>query len=101
MSKQVGFIEANKLAFTQITDYKSKSGRSEFWWYFLGSIVISAIASCIPVVGAIVGIILFFAGLALMVRRLHDLSMSGWWVLIGLTGIGALVLLVLAAMPSK
>ena len=31
--------------------------------------------------------------LAVTVRRLHDMDKSGWWILLGFTGIGALVLL--------
>jgi uncharacterized membrane protein YhaH (DUF805 family) len=39
---------------------------------------------------------LFFLipSLAVSVRRLHDSDRSGWWILLGLTGIGSLVLLV-------
>jgi uncharacterized membrane protein YhaH (DUF805 family) len=33
-------------------------------------------------------------GIAVSVRRLHDRDYSGWWFLIVLTGIGAIVLLV-------
>ena len=32
--------------------------------------------------------------LAVAVRRLHDSDKSGWWILLGLTGIGGLVLLI-------
>jgi len=32
-------------------------------------------------------------GIAVGVRRLHDVGRSGWWMLIALTGIGAFVLL--------
>ncbi len=32
--------------------------------------------------------------LAVSVRRLHDRDMSGWWILIGLTGIGSLILFI-------
>ena len=37
---------------------------------------------------------LFLPSLALAVRRLHDGDRSGWWLLLGLTVIGGLVLLV-------
>jgi uncharacterized membrane protein YhaH (DUF805 family) len=33
-------------------------------------------------------------GLAIGIRRLHDLDTSGWWTLVALTGVGAIVLLV-------
>ncbi len=39
-------------------------------------------------------IYLGLVGLALLVRRLHDTDMSGWWVLIGLVPFGALTLLI-------
>jgi uncharacterized membrane protein YhaH (DUF805 family) len=32
--------------------------------------------------------------LAVSVRRLHDSDKSGWWILLGLTGVGSLVLLI-------
>lgn len=37
---------------------------------------------------------LFLPSLAVSVRRLHDGDRSGWWLLLGLTGIGGLVLFV-------
>lgn len=36
----------------------------------------------------------FLPSLAVTVRRLHDSDKSGWWILLGLTGIGSLVLLI-------
>ena len=43
----------------------------------------------------IAGLALFLPSLAVQVRRLHDSDKSGWWVLLGLTGIGSLILLIL------
>jgi uncharacterized membrane protein YhaH (DUF805 family) len=42
----------------------------------------------------IASLALFLPSLAVSVRRLHDSDKSGWWLLIGLTGIGGLVLLI-------
>lgn len=47
----------------------------------LGVIAVTALATLLP-------------GLAVQVRRLHDSNRTGWWLLIGLTGIGGLVLLI-------
>ena len=44
---------------------------------------------------AIAALGLFLPSLAVQVRRLHDSDKSGWWVLLGLTGIGSLVLLIM------
>lgn len=46
-------------------------------------------------------LLLLLPSLAVSARRLHDIGMSGWWLLLSLTGVGGLVLLVLWAMPSK
>ena len=37
---------------------------------------------------------IFLPSLAVAVRRLHDSDKRGWWLLLGLTGIGGLVLLI-------
>ncbi|MCG2840345.1 DUF805 domain-containing protein [Sandaracinobacter sp. RS1-74] len=42
----------------------------------------------------LVGLGVLLPGLAVQVRRLHDSGKSGWWLLLGLTGIGGLVLLI-------
>ena len=42
----------------------------------------------------VVYVVLFFVGLALAVRRLHDTDRSGWWYLISLVPFGSIVLLV-------
>ena len=39
-------------------------------------------------------------GLAVLIRRLHDVNRSGWWGLLILTGIGLLALLYWAVQPS-
>ena len=39
-------------------------------------------------------------GLAVSVRRLHDVNRSGWWLLLILTGVGILALLYWAVQPS-
>ena len=45
---------------------------------------------------------LLLPGLAVGIRRLHDIGRSGWWILIALVPfIGAIVLLVFALQPSE
>jgi uncharacterized membrane protein YhaH (DUF805 family) len=43
----------------------------------------------------------FLPTLAVSVRRLHDIGLSGWWYLIVLVPFGALVLTVLAIIDSQ
>jgi uncharacterized membrane protein YhaH (DUF805 family) len=39
---------------------------------------------------------LFLPSLAVTVRRIHDSGNSGWWILLGLTAVGSLVILIFA-----
>ena len=56
---------------------------------------VSTTASMVPAtIIVIAAIALFLPSLAVSVRRLHDSDKSGWWLLLGLTGIGGFVLLI-------
>lgn len=41
-------------------------------------------------------LLLFLPSLAVTVRRIHDSGNSGWWILLGLTAVGGIVILVFA-----
>ena len=52
-------------------------------------------------IGSIAAICLALIGLSLLVRRLHDIDKSGWWVLIGLVPFaGPIVLLVFSLLEG-
>ena len=75
--------------------------RMEFWMFSLFYAIISTILSLIDLTltaGILTGIfqlVMVIPGLAVSVRRLHDINKSGWWVLIGLIPIvGFIVLLI-------
>ncbi|MEO1492852.1 MAG: DUF805 domain-containing protein [Pseudomonadota bacterium] len=105
----MGFAEAVKMALMQrFADFQGRSRRSEYWWFFLfqflfslvGQILIGVLAAAIPIVGGILGIVFLIAiiamiipGIAVSIRRLHDLDKSGWWLLIGLIPLAGLILL--------
>lgn len=105
----MGFMEAVKMAlFQRFVDFQGRSRRSEYWWFFLfqflfsivGQIVIGILAAAIPILGAVLGIVFLIAllalilpGIAVSIRRLHDLDKSGWWLLIGLIPLAGLILL--------
>ena len=92
----MNIIEATKLFFVRYADFKGRSRRSEYWWASLSLAVIGAI------VGAILGNLSFIwslavlvPGIAINVRRLHDIGKSGWYYLIGLIPlVGGIILLV-------
>jgi uncharacterized membrane protein YhaH (DUF805 family) len=88
--------------------FQGRSGRAEFWWYFLASFIIGivfnilvAIAGIFWVLYVIYGLAVLIPGLAVAVRRLHDTDKTGWWLLIGLVPfVGIIVLIVLWAMEG-
>ena len=89
------------LALTKFSQFDGRSRRAEFWGFFLIAMLISIVASKWDGVlfnnsdffEGMVKLIFFIPFLAVGARRLHDTGRSGWWQLIGLTGIGWLVLL--------
>lgn len=52
------------------------------------------------VLGALVALSLLLPLVSLIVRRLHDVGRSGWWLSLALTGVGNILLLWWLAMPS-
>jgi uncharacterized membrane protein YhaH (DUF805 family) len=95
-------------------DFSGRARRSEYWYFFLFTIIVGFVAGIIDsilgtrgtaggtgLVGAITSLALLLPGLGVAVRRLHDTGRSGWWLLIGLVPIvGAIVLLVFFVQDS-
>lgn len=80
-----------KVVFENYGNFKGRARRSEYWWFFLGNIIISyglqilAIASEIAVLGiisTIYSLAVLIPGIAAGVRRMHDVGKSGWFLLI-------------------
>ena len=87
----VSFGDAISIAFSKYADFSGRARRSEFWWYSLFNFLMMMIP--------IVNLIWFFAGiipgLAISVRRLHDLGKSGWNMLFMLIPfVGSILLLI-------
>ena len=80
----VEFIPAIRLAFRNYFKFSGRSRRSEYWWFFLLTQIVSIIGN-IPIVGWIIGIIgglaVIIPGISITTRRLHDIGRSGWWQL--------------------
>lgn len=79
--------------------FSGRARRKEYWMFLLCNIVISFAIGIIGglfnvgFIGAIYALATFIPGIAVTVRRLHDIGRSGWWifvVLIPLIGIIAM-----------
>ena len=103
VNPQPGFFEAIGMAFSRWTDIRSRSRRSEYWWFslfiflymlvivFMIAIFSGAIISMTNdirtmVLFTICGVLLLALPVTiphctLTVRRLHDCGQSGYWVL--------------------
>ena len=106
-------VEAVKSAYRNSLTFSGRAIRSEYWWWFLLQIAVSVVIMILEGGGTSVTteagyfwhynagplqwfwvLINLLPGLAVSVRRLHDLDKSGWWLLLGLIPfVGAIILL--------
>ena len=106
------FIPSVKDAFNKYGTFSGRSSRSQYWWFFLFSIMAGLFFSILDF--AILGVdatstdpnepigwfnllwslFLIIPSLALASRRLHDVNKSGWWQLLYITIIGIILLLI-------
>ena len=110
----VGFIDAIKLAFQNIFEYKGRASRSAYWWFALaeligwvGVVILAVIFAAVhvPVLSILLylaaAVAAFLLGLSLTIRRLDDQDKSGFWYLIGFVPfIGGIWLLILTVMEG-
>jgi len=99
----MNFIQAVESGFRNYVNGGGRASRSEYWYWTLFAIIVGVVAAIIDLlafptagwdpVGTITSIGLFLPGLAVSIRRLHDIDRSGYWVLIALTVIGILLLI--------
>jgi uncharacterized membrane protein YhaH (DUF805 family) len=91
-----------RVVLERYAQFTGRSGRAEFWWYFLAALIIGivfnvliAIASAFWIIYVIYGLAVLIPGIAVGIRRLHDTDKTGWWLLIGLVPfVGIIVLIV-------
>jgi uncharacterized membrane protein YhaH (DUF805 family) len=77
----MSFVVAIQSGFRNYAKFRGRATRSEYWWFFLFTVLAQSVASSIDEnFGNIVGLAVFLPGLAVHVRRMHDTGRSGWWV---------------------
>jgi len=109
--RRLNLGEAVSSVFSKYATFRGRAPRSEYWWWVLFTLLLNAATSFLDAglfgtiglvhydgeptftpLTSLVGIALILPSLAVGARRFHDLDRSGWWLLLGLTGIGALVI---------
>ena len=89
-------------------NFSGRAGRSEFWWYVLANAIISVVLDLLENVADVFGVVstvywlaVLIPGVAVGVRRLHDIGKKGPWLLIVFIPlVGFLVLIYWAVQDS-
>ena len=72
--------------------FSGRASRSEYWFWVLFTMIVSFVTGIMDgfifgsefgtgTISNIAAVIYFLPGLAVWVRRLHDVGKSGWWIL--------------------
>jgi uncharacterized membrane protein YhaH (DUF805 family) len=85
-------------------DFDGRARRKEYWMFALINMIISIVLTFggrsigAEWIGSLYSLAVLVPGIAVAVRRLHDIGKSGWWLLIALIPlVGAIWLIVLLA----
>lgn len=62
--------------------FEGRIDNKNFFFYAVASFVISMVLGMIPVIGWILSLALAVLGIGVMIRRFHDISVTGWATLI-------------------
>ena len=83
----MSFGGAIRAGFSKYATFSGRASRSEFWWWYLFSCLVS-----MTYIGVFVVMI---PSIAMTVRRLHDIGKSGWFCFIGCIPIVGLVFMII------
>jgi len=95
---------------SQYIGFSGRASRSEYWiWWGFMVVVFVAIGALAllfgstgSIVAGLVGLVFFLPNLAVMVRRLHDIGRSGFWLLlVFIPFIGGLIIFVFMLLDSQ
>ena len=78
----MSFTDSIKTCFQKYIDFNGRASRSEFWWFFLFTLLVRIVTTWIPGLGFIITLALLLPSLSVTARRLHDTNRTGWWMLL-------------------
>jgi uncharacterized membrane protein YhaH (DUF805 family) len=108
---QLGFTGAITAALAKYTDIQGRASRREYWYFTLFLVVASLTTLGMDLgiwrsmtftpFNAMFAFLTIIPGLAVSIRRLHDIGRSGWWLLIvGVPLAGAVMFVYWACLPG-
>lgn len=105
----MSFTDAISDGLSKYVTFTGRSSRAAYWWFYLFGLIVLIAALIIdyaigtyPIIYLLTTLALLLPNLAVLVRRLHDVGRSGWWLLIALVPlVGAIVLLVFTLQGSE
>jgi uncharacterized membrane protein YhaH (DUF805 family) len=72
----------------QYADFNGRARRQEYWMFVVFNIIFSIVAGALDAafgswgaIAGLYGLVVLIPGLAVSVRRLHDIGKSGWMLL--------------------
>lgn len=104
----MNFRQAVASGFTKYATFGGRAARSEYWYWTLFTVLGSMITLVLDIVifglpspgmqgvtpvNIVFSLATLLPGIAVLIRRLHDVDRSGWWSLIPLTIIGIIPLI--------
>jgi uncharacterized membrane protein YhaH (DUF805 family) len=79
-----------KVVFENYANFTGRARRSEYWYFVLGSAIISFTINILTALlspklvflGIVYSLAVFIPTIAVLIRRMHDVGKSGWYILI-------------------
>lgn len=97
-------VEAYKRFLRNYTNFSGRSTRSDYWYVVLANFLIGFVIGFIggpPIISMIYSLVVLIPGIAVFIRRMHDINKSGWWWFISLVPlVGTIILLVFMCTDS-
>lgn len=104
-------VDAYKRFLRNYTNFNDRSTRSDYWYVILANFLIGfglgliggilGLAGFISIISSLYSLAVLIPGIALFIRRLHDINKSAWWFFIALVPlVGGIVLLVFMCTDS-